>query len=157
MTHDSDDKQCRCAHQICPGHFSVGQTLRTDENVVLLFADTHLKQNENIKFPSLKKSLLLWKMYMHSIQQQCFPMFLSVLVKKKKAKGIVAAEGKKYLWICTEKVSDFLRKCIHRRVFLFTMTNSKIRVWVDANKLPRLCLWGTPSFRCRHHRCSTQM
>lgn len=59
MTHDSDDKQCCCAHQICPGHFSVGQTLRTDENVVLLFADTHLKQNENIKFPSLKKSLLL--------------------------------------------------------------------------------------------------
>lgn len=83
MTHDSDDKQCCCAHQICPGHFSVGQTLRTDENVVLLFADTHLKQNENIKFPSLKKSLLLWKMYMHSIQQQCIPMFLSVLVKKK--------------------------------------------------------------------------
>lgn len=57
-----------------------------------------------------------------------------------------------------EKVSkQFPRKYIHRRGSLFTVTNLKIRVWVDANKLSRLCLWGTRSFRSQHHRCSTQM
>lgn len=38
-----------CAYQICPGHLSIGQTLRTNQNVVLLFTDTHLKQNKWIK------------------------------------------------------------------------------------------------------------
>lgn len=42
MTKDGHDKKPCCAHQIRPSHFSVGQTLRTDQNVVLLFADAHL-------------------------------------------------------------------------------------------------------------------
>lgn len=49
MADKSDDKQCCCAHQICPSHFSVGQTLRTDQNMVLLFADTHLKEKKKKK------------------------------------------------------------------------------------------------------------
>lgn len=46
MAYDSDAKKRCCAHQICSSDFSVGQTLRTDQNMVLLFADTHLKQKE---------------------------------------------------------------------------------------------------------------
>lgn len=56
VTHDSDDKQRCCAYQIWAGHFSVGQTLRTDQNMVLLFADTDLRQYKNITLLSLKMS-----------------------------------------------------------------------------------------------------
>lgn len=106
------------------------------------------KQKQKNQSPQLWKKKSWYGKYTNFIQQkflQCFYLFCSERCHI----------GQENLHINIWK--SFWGKGTTEEDLFPNKGTLKIRVWVDANKLPRLCLWGTLRFGSQHHRYSTQM
>lgn len=108
MTGKWRQTQSCCTYQICSRHLSKGQTLWTDQNMVLLFINTHLRQNEQIiKIQNVSISFCLsetdiYVFLTHMLPlEECFPhKYLSW--SKSLLKSIDVTEDQ----ICTLKSSE---------------------------------------------------